>query len=173
MRLSARQIAGIVFAAVISVVITRYYDFLPYRWQTFNAPDGSFSAQFPGKPAVADRQVQSTTGAVIVMHEVTVAPSKSTTYSCMHYDDPRLVSETVEEVLNSSRDDGIANVQGHLVSEQRLEFAGHPARDIEARVRGNAILDMRLVAAGQQMFVLMVVDGAHGNPDSKNTRKVF
>lgn len=35
------------------------------------------------------------------------------------------------------------------------------------------MLDMRLVATGKQIFVLMVVEAARGSPDSKNIRKFF
>jgi hypothetical protein len=169
-KISARQITGILVAVIISALIARYDEILPYRWQRFNASDGSFSALFPANPEVASREVESATGAVIVMHEVTATPSKSTTYFCGYFDDPRLAGDTVEEALNSARDGGIANVEGHLVSEQRLEVSGHPARDIEARARGNSILDMRLVVEGQRVFILMVVGQ---NADSKNVHKFF
>lgn len=124
---SARRITVIVIAVLISTIAARYDDFLPYRWQTFNAPDGSFSVQFPGKPEVADRQLESATGVAILLHQVTATPSRSISYFCVHYDEPRLATETVEEVLNSSRDSSIRNVQGRLVSEQRLEVVTQSA----------------------------------------------
>jgi hypothetical protein len=172
-KLSAKQIGGIVVAVLTAAIIAHYDDFLPYRWQSYSAPDGSFSAQFPGKPEVADQQVELATGGTVVTHQIAAAPAKTTSYNITYFEDPRLANESAEEVLNSAREGSIAKVQGNLVSEQRLEVEGHPARDLEIHARGNSTLSVRMIAVRGRLFMLMVVDTGRERADSKNDRKFF
>jgi hypothetical protein len=174
-KLSGKQVAGIIIAVLIMTAIANHESFLPYRWQPFNAPDGSFAAQFPGKPEAEERQGQLTAGGTITLHQITATPVNTTTYSCVYSEDPRLLTESTEEVLNAARDGSISNVHGTLISEKRLDVAGHSARDVEAQAhaQGNSLLDMRIIVVGRRMFVLMVVDAARKKPDTKNIQKFF
>lgn len=113
------------------------------------------------------------TGGTTVTHQIVASPLNTTSYSCVYFEDPRLTSQPPEAVLDSARDGGISKVQGNLVSEKRLEIDGYPARDVEARVRGNSLLEMRLIAAQSRLFVLMVVDTSRQTPDSKNVQRFF
>jgi len=173
MKLSGKQFANIIVAVLIMTVIANYDDFLPYRWQTFSAADGSFSAQFPGKPEVEDQQVQLPGGGTATVHQVIAAPTKKASYGCTYFEDPRLASNSAEEVLDAARDGSISKIQGSLIHEQRLDVDGHPARDVEVRARGNSLVEMRLVTVGQRTFMLMVVESARRSADSKNVRKFF
>jgi hypothetical protein len=172
-KLSGKQIANIIVAVLIMTIVAHYEDFLPYRWQTFSAPDGSFSVAFPGKPEVNDQEVQLDAGGIAVVHVVTATPAKTTSYAFTYYEDPRFTSERVEEELNGARDGSISKVQGTISGEQHLDVDGHPARDIEARARGNSLLNVRLIAVGRRLYMLMVVDASRQRADSKNVQKFF
>src|ERR1700686_4801955 len=100
MKLPGKQIANIILAVVIMTVIANYEDFLPYRWQKFTASDGSFTAQFPGKPEIEDQRLQSPAGGVVVLHQVTASPTQKASYSCSYFEDSRLAANSTEEVLN-------------------------------------------------------------------------
>jgi hypothetical protein len=170
-RLSVRQIGAIIFAVLIAIAIAHYDDFLPYRWQSYSAPDGSFSAEFPSAPEAKDQQVELATGGTVLTHQISAAPAKTTSYEITYFEDPRLANESAEEELNSARDGSISRMQGNLLGEQRLEVQGHPARDLEVHARGNSTVSMRIIAVRGRLFMLMVVDTARQNADSKNVRK--
>ena len=173
MKISGKQIAGIVIAVVIMTVFANYQNFLPHRWQAFSASDKSFSALFPSKPEAEDQQVPLDAGGIAVAHTFVATPEKTASYGLTYYDDPRLATETIEEELNRARDGSIAKVQGSIIGERHLAIQGHEARDIDARATGNSLITMRLIAVGQRLYLLMVVDTARQKPDSKNIQKFF
>jgi hypothetical protein len=112
-------------------------------------------------------------GGNTTLHQITASPSKTTGYSCSYFEDPRLASESTEQVLNDARDGGVAKIQGNILVEKRLDVNGHPARDLEVRARGNSLVEMRLMTVGRQTFMLMVVDTARQRADTKNVRRFF
>lgn len=167
------QIATIVFAVLLTTIIAHYDDFLPYRWQTFRAADGSFSMQFPGKPAASESPVQLAAGGTAVVDVITAQPRRDTVYTCSYFEDPRLASGTAEDALSSAREGSVSRVQGTVVNERNIEVDGYPARDVAVHARGNSLMDMRLIAVGRRMFALMVIDTDRQRPDSKNIQKFF
>jgi hypothetical protein len=173
MGLSKKQLFGIVGAVAISTVITNYEALLPYRWQTFNSPEGDFSVDLPGNPTVEESQVPSAAGGTIALHEVGTRPNKSTYFSCVYLKDESFAHRSADEVLDTARDGSIKNVQGTIVAEQRTTIAGYPARDIHARARGNSLLDSRLVLVAGRLYMLMVVDTARKDRDVKNVQNFF
>lgn len=173
MKITKGQIITIIVAVLLVPLVAHYDDFLPYRWRTFRAADGSFSVRFPGKVTMDERSVQLVIGGTTALHEVTAQPTNHTVYSCSYGTDPRLVTSAVQDVLNEARDAAVANVQGIAVSDRDLEVGGYPAKDIEVRARGDSVMDMRLIAVGRRMFALTVIDTDGGQPDSKNTYKFF
>ena len=75
-------------------------------------------------------------------------------------------------MLNGGRDGAISKIHGALLDEQRLQIGGHQARDIQARSSQNSMLNIRLIADGQQFFML-TVETAGQKVDSKNVQKFF
>jgi len=55
-RLTFRQLAGIVFAVLVAMAVANYEKLLPHRWESYTAPDGSFSIELPGKPTMETTQ---------------------------------------------------------------------------------------------------------------------
>lgn len=167
------QIATIIGAVLLMTVIAHYDDFLPYRWRTFTAADGSFFVQFPSKPKTDELQVQLANGVTTTAHEVSSQLRNGAVYACSYFEDPRLANGSIEVALNSARDGSVSKVQGTVISERHLEVDGYPAEDVEVHARGNSLTSMRLIAAGRRMFMLVVVEGDRDQPNSKNDRKFF
>jgi hypothetical protein len=166
------QIGGYLFGVLVVMVIFHPERLLPFWWQTYSDPGGSFSLEFPSKPRVSDLQVQSVADGAVVMHVVAATPNKTTAYFFSYYDDPRFASKTVEEVLNLARDGGISGAHGALLDEQRIQIDGHPARDIQARSGMNSMINSRLIADGKRM-VDLTVETAGQTVDSKDVQKFF
>jgi hypothetical protein len=172
-KLSGKQIAGIIFSVFIATAIANYEDFLPYSWQTYSAPDRSFSVQLPGKPEVEDQRIQVAPNGTVTSHQVSTAPTKTTTYGCYYFEDPRLGNAPSDKVLDVAMDGAVSKIQGSVIHEEHLDVSGHLARDAEVRARGNALVEMRLIVVGQRTFMLMVVDARRRSADTKNVRKFF
>jgi hypothetical protein len=90
-QITFRQVALIMLAGVVSVAVANYDKLLPHRWQTYTAPDGSFSVELLGKPTVETTPVPVEGGSTTPMTMVTVNPTNSTAYSldklrCMDID---------------------------------------------------------------------------------------
>ncbi len=172
--LSKKQIAGIIFAVLLSQIFVYREELFPYRWQIFNSPDGKFSINLPGKPIVEeDQQISVAGGDVATTHGVSTQANDHVVYNCTYVEYPSLITKSPDEVLTNARDGGLKNVQGTLISEKRTTVDGHPARDIQARARENSAYDTRLILVGKRMYMLMVVDTGKPSRDGKNIQKFF
>jgi hypothetical protein len=101
---------------------------------------------------------------------VAATPNKTTSYLFMDFNDPGSAGKAVEEVLNGARDGAISKIRGALLDEQRIQFGGHQARDIQARTSQNSMLNIRLIADGQGCFML-TVETAGQKVDSNNVQR--
>jgi hypothetical protein len=106
---------------------------------------------------------------------VAATPDKATRYSFIYfeYDGSERPKGTLEEELDSGRDGAISSTQGALLDEQRIQVSGHPARDIQARAGVGSLMNMRIIADGQRLFVLEVDTAAGQKVDSDKVQKFF
>ena len=166
-------IIPIIVGVIVFQLVAHYDEILPYQWQTFRAPDGAFSVSLPGRPEIKDQQAPVAGGRNITVHMANNAPNKYVFYSCSYFQNPSLSVLTPDEMLSSSRDGSLKNIQGTLIAEKRITVDGHPGRDIQALARENSAVDERLVAVGNRLYMLMVIHaGSHGR-DTKNIQKFF
>jgi hypothetical protein len=144
-----------------------------YEWHTLKAPDGTFSVSLPGDAVEMDTPTKSVTGGSFISHSFNVRASKDAVYGCSWWEDPsRPKDRTAEQILDTARDGGLSSTNAKLLSENRLTFQGHPARDIRAIAGENASYDNRLVVVGNRLYTLMVID-ASGKYDAESVRKFF
>jgi hypothetical protein len=144
-----------------------------YEWHTLVAPNGTFSVSLPGNAVVEDTPTKSVTGGSFISHSFNVRASKGAVYGCSWWEDPsRPKDQTAEETLDIARDAGLSSTSAKLLSEKRLTFHGHTARDIRAIARGNAAYDDRIVVVGNRLYTLLVIDSS-GEHDNENIRKFF
>ncbi len=172
--LSKKQIGGIIFAVLLSQVIVYREELIPYRWQTFNSPDGKFSINLPGKPIVDQgQQVPVAGGDAAIIYGVGTQPNDHAAYNCTYVENANLITKSPDELLSIARDGGLKNAQGTLIAEKQITVDGHPARDIQAHTTGNSAYDARLVLVGNRMYMLMVIDTSKRSRDAKNVQKFF
>lgn len=170
MHLEKSYLAAIILVLLSSTACNRKP---AYEWHTLTAPDGTFSVSLPGDAVKVDTPTKSATGGSFISHSLNVRASKDAVYGCGWWEDPsRPKDRTAEQILDTARDGGLSSTNGKLLSENRLTFQGHPARDIRAIASGNASYDNRLVVVGNRLYTLMVID-ASGKYDAESVRKFF
>jgi len=122
---------------------------------------------------MVDTPTKSVTGGSFTSHSFNVRASKDAVYGCTWWEDSsRPKDRTPEQILDTARDGGLSGTNAKLLSENRLTFQGHPARDIRATARGNAAYDNRLVIVGGRLYSLLVIDASERH-DNKNVAKFF
>ncbi|MGH9689390.1 MAG: hypothetical protein ACRD5K_20180, partial [Candidatus Acidiferrales bacterium] len=163
----------IVCAVLLATIVAHYDEFLPYRWHTFKATDGSFTAQFPSNPKVNETQVRLVAGGTTTLDQITAKPQRNTVYTFSYFDDPRLANGPAEKALNSARDGSVSRLQGTVISDHDLEVDGYPALDVEIRARADSLVAERLIAVRHRMLLLVVVETDRTRPDSKNIQRFF
>jgi hypothetical protein len=122
---------------------------------------------------VVDSPTKSATGGSFISHSFHVRASKNAAYGCSWWEDPsRPPNQTAEQILDIARDGGLSGSNAKMLSENRLVFQGHPARDIRAIARGNAAYDNRVVVVGNRLYTLLVVDTS-GRHDDESIARFF
>jgi hypothetical protein len=150
-------VVTVMFSFVISNVITNYDKWLPHRWQTYAAPDGKFSIELPGKPAIKTAQAPIDGGGSVTYHMISTEPTASTSYSCTYFESENIGKKSSDEALKSVRDGSLGKIQGKVLSEKRIQVEGHSALEVQASARGNSLFDCRYIVDGNRVYMVMAV----------------
>ena len=172
-QITFRQVAAIVFAVIVATAVANYEKLLPHRWQTFTASDGSFSVDLPGEPKVETAQAPVDGGGVVPVTMVSVKPSSSTVYMCSYLDDENIGRKSADDALNSARDGSLRKTQGTVVSQNRTMVQGYPALDMQARARGNSLLDARFVIAKNRLYIIMAATTVPEDREAKTIQRII
>lgn len=172
-QITFRQIALIVFGVLVASAVANYDKLLPHRWQTYTAPDNSFTVELPGKPLSETTQAPIEGGGTKPMTLVSVKPTTRTAYMCSYAEDENIGSKSPDEVLEAARDGSLSKTQGTVISQKRLTVQGYPALEIQARARGNSLLDARIVVAGKRLYVIMAVATGEQDREANAIRRIF
>jgi hypothetical protein len=167
-----RRVALIVFAALVAMAVANYDRLLPNRWQTYAAPDGSFSVDLPGKPTVETTQAPVEGGGNTPMTLVSVKPTSSTAYMCSYVEDENIGRRSADQVLESARDGSLRKTQGTVISQKRTTVLGYPALDMQASARGNSLLDSRMIVADKRLYMIMAVATVQEDRDAKTVQRM-
>lgn len=151
-RIALRIIAVIVFAVVVQQLIAHYDQWLPHRWHTYTADDGTFSIDLPGKPTVDAIPVPTASGTTRMFNLIAVSPTPNTSYSCAYLELGNISSP--DAALASARDGSLQKTQSTLISENRIDVAGYPALEMQANARGNSLLDARIIIVGTRLYMI-------------------
>jgi hypothetical protein len=144
-----------------------------YDWQTLTAPDGTFSVSLPGNAVVVDTPTKSATGGSFISHNFKTRASKDAAYGCSWWEDPSRPKDwTTEKILDTARESGLSGANAKLLTENRITFLGHPARDIRAIAHGKSAYDNRIVLVGNRLYTLLVVD-VSGKHDTESIERFF
>lgn len=172
-KITARQIVLIVFGVLVAMAVANYDKLLPHSWKTYAAPDGSFSIEFPGQPTVETKQSPVEGGATRTITMVSVQTTSSTVYTCTYFEDETLSTRSPDDVLESARDGSLNKTQGTVITQSRLTVQGYPALEMQARARGNSLLDSRMILAGKRLYMVMAVATTGQDREAKTVRRVI
>jgi hypothetical protein len=172
LKVSGSQIVIIVVAAIGSVLIAHYEELLPRHWQTYMAPDGTFSLDLPGKPTIETNQAPLESGGTITLHSINVAVGSSA-YTCTYVELENASQKSPDQVLESARDGSLRNVQGTLITQNQLTVQGFPGLQFQAHARGNSLMDSRMVLAGNRLYMIMAVAADGQNAQPKTVERMF
>ncbi|MGA9042101.1 MAG: hypothetical protein WB421_16335 [Terriglobales bacterium] len=171
--ISVGRIVLIVFAVIIAYCVTNYEQFLPHHWQTYTSPDGSFSIQLPDKPSVEPTQVPLEGGGTANVNVITATPTDHTAFSCVYFEDENIGRKSPGQALDSALDGSLRKIQGTVVTQKKITVQGNPGLEVQARGRGNSLVDMRIVVASNRMFLIMAVATAEQDREPKTVQHVF
>ena len=138
-------------------------------------------AYFPGTP---ERSVQKVATAVgeLDMHMIMYSPTSgddNLIYAVIRSDYPKSQFENAtqdynQNVLNGAVEGAVNNVNGKLISEERITFNGYPGRRIKVSAQG-AFLYLNAYLVENSMFITQVITLVEndGNSDINKFRKSF
>jgi hypothetical protein len=172
-RITSRQIALIVFGVLVATAVANYDKLLPLRWQTYTAPDNTFTVELPGKPSVETTQAPVEGGGTKPMTLVSVKPTNSTSYMCSYAEDKNIGDKSSDEVLEAARDGSLGKTQGTVISQKRLTVQGYPALEMQARARGSSLLDARIVVAEKRLYLMVAVTTVERDREPKVIQRMF
>jgi hypothetical protein len=130
-------------------------------WSTFTIPDGKASALMPGNP-ILQTQPMTVPGAGFVTLRLYLleAAGKDAGFALGYCDYPQhmMRGANIEMMLDGARDGAVRNVNGTLVSENRINIQGNSGREVHATIpQGD--LHARFFIVGNRMYMLMAIEG--------------
>ena len=173
MKATASTIAVIVFGVMVSVAVASYDKQLPYRWETYKAPNGAFSIDLPGTPNVESKQAPAEDGTLVTITLVSVQPTNHLAYTCAYTDREGMRDKSPKEVLELARDGSLTKLQGSLISQKQITSQGYPGLEWQARARGNSMVDARFFAVGNRLYMIMAVATDEHDREPKTNQRIF
>lgn len=170
---TVRWIVLLIFGGIAAHFVANYDRYLPRRWETYSAPDGSFSIQLPGKLTVEPTKIPIESGGTMMATMISAAPTDHTTYMVTCIDNPNIGQKSPDQALSSTRDGALRNIQGTALTEKKINVQGFSGLDVQSRARGNSLVDMRLVVAGNRLFMIMAVATVEEDREPKTILHMF
>jgi len=172
-KLSGSLVGVVIVAAIGSVFVAHYDDFLPYRWETCAAPDGTFSIDLPGKTTLETRQAPLESGGTMAFHTISVASVRNSAYTLAYVERTNVGEKSSEKALESARDGSLRKAEGTLLTQNRITVQGFPGLDMQARARGNTFMDSRMVVVGNRLYMIMAVAASEQDREPKTLQRIF
>jgi hypothetical protein len=144
----------------------------PREWKEFASKEGRFKVLMPGTPKKDKAETESDFGKGVL--HMNTAQAGKTIYGANYCDFPAKIRKVpLKQVLDSSRDGAVANLEGKLVSEKdvRLGKQRVPGREIQIDVAGGKRLFRARVYLVEQRLYQVVVFGTKEAATSKETDK--
>lgn len=171
-QITSRQVAFIVLGVLVSMAVANYERLLPRKWQTYTAPDGSFSVELPGRPEVETTHAPLEGGGTKAITFVSVKPNGRAAYVCSYADDENIGRKSPDEALESARDGSLSKTQASVISQKRTTVQGYPALDMQARAGGNSLIDSRMIVAGKRFYMIMAVTPVQQDREDKTIERM-
>jgi hypothetical protein len=140
-------------------------------WHVHKSDAGGFSIMFPGAPQEQVNTIDTDIGPLDMV--TTTYEAKNYAYMASYADYPEnaFSNTDIEEVLDSARDRAIANVQGTLLSEEKISMGRFPGRSFKAEINaGQTVLMARICLAGFRLYMVGAVVPKNDVSLKDNTR---
>jgi len=181
-KLSTSLVIGVIVAAVGSVLVAHYDTLLPYRWETYTAPDRTFSINLPDKPNVETHQWATTdfpvehpeevAGGIAIENVVTAEPTNHTEYRCVYIDHGNVEGFSPDGVLESAVNKILRKILGTVLNQKRITVQGHPGLEMQGRASGNSLVDARLIVVGDRLYILIAI-AREQDREPKTVQRMF
>lgn len=130
-------------------------------WRTVSSVEGRFHVEFPGEPTASSRILAG--ASALEMHRLDRRASLwRASFELTWCDLPPEASQDVQGALDRATAGRVADVQGRLLEERRVEAGGRPGREFTVRATG-ARFSGRSVLAGRRLYVAVVAE-SDSNP---------
>jgi len=154
LRLRAGALALVVVCAAL-VACTPELD-----WRELSVPDGRFAVLLPCKARNEARTLNTDAGA-LKMTMYACSPKRGTMgVAYTDYSPSALALDHGRAQLDAARDALLRNIRGSVRSEEEIEIAGLPGRQIYAEGRAGAqpaVLKARFVVSGSRLYQIAYV----------------
>jgi hypothetical protein len=170
---NARLVLITVFCVLAAKAVANYDKLLPHSWQTYTAPDASFSVDLPDKFTVETIHTPDERGNPIAVQLISAQPTKSTSYLCSYFDRENDPEESPQQVMEAARDGSLKKIQGVMTSQKQLEFQGYPALDVQGHARADSLVDYRFILVKDRLYMLMAVATAKGDREPRTIQRLF
>ena len=140
------------------------------KWKEFASQKGRFKVLMPGTPKQEQAETESDFGKGVL--HMNTAQAGKTMYGANYCDFPAKIKKVpLKQVLDSSRDGAVANLEGNLASEKDMKLGKHPGREIRIGVAGGKRLFRARVYLVEQRLYQVVVFGTKKAATSKEADK--
>ena len=129
-------------------------------WQKVTRDKEGFRVEMPIEVKEIQIPAYNERGATDQVNMIFSNPAADITFSVSWADNPPVVrvnGRAPDRTLDMARDEALARTQTSLVKETRNLVAGFPARDFEARNVGGGVMDVRLIDAGERLYMMTAV----------------
>lgn len=126
-------------------------------WQAVDRKKDGFMVEMPIEVKEIQVPAYNESGGTDQVNMIFSNPASDVTFSVAWADDPPVVranGRAPERTLDMARDEALARTQTTLVRETQSTPGGLPARDILAHNVGGGVMDIRLIDAGQRLYML-------------------
>ena len=129
-------------------------------WAPMDRKKDGFRVEMPIEVKEIQIPAYNESGGTDQVNMIFSNPAADITFSVAWADNPPVVranGRSPDRTLDMARDEALARTQTSLVTETQSTPGGLPARDILARNVGGGVMDIRLIDAGQRLYMLTAV----------------
>ena len=112
-------------------------------------------------------------GGVTPLTLVSVNPTSNTVYMYSYAEDQNIEKKSPDEALESGRDGSLRKIQGTVISQRSMTVQGYPALEMQARARGESLVDSRMIVAGKRLYMIMAVASVQQDREPKTIQRMF
>ena len=148
-------------------------------WFTLQNTEGNFKLNFPREPKQSDQTVETAIGPLKInmfTYEVDKYKDDNAAYMMMYSDYPDTLvnsefkDEIIEVFFKNAVAGAVANVNGKLISQKKINYKGYPGRSAKLTIEGGkGIVNAQMILVKNRSYMLQVMTEAkHDNNPAIN-----